>query len=119
MRPSEPSAAAAPMTPPRPQLPGPAAIAGRSVTPATLADLWADLVWPKLLESVRLALRRVQLGRDVDLLTAHEIDIATAKRRPKVAFDGEKRRMLAPLSFRIKDHALSIIVPDAADKVSV
>lgn len=75
--------------------------------------------WHLLKLAVRLALRRVQLGRDVDLLTAHEIDIATAKRRPKVAFDGEKRRMLAPLSFRIKDHALSIIVPDAADKVSV
>ncbi|WP_151717863.1 diacylglycerol/lipid kinase family protein [Gemmobacter serpentinus] len=69
--------------------------------------------------ALRLALRRVQVGRDVELLTAHEIDIATAKRRPRVAFDGEKRRMLAPLSFRIAADALSIILPDAADRVEV
>ena len=73
--------------------------------------------WHLMKLALRLALRRVQVGRDVDLITAHEIDISTAKRRPKVAFDGERRRMLAPLSFRIEDQALSIIVPDAADKV--
>jgi len=75
--------------------------------------------WHLVKLALRLALRRVQAGRDVDLITAHEIDIATAKRRPKVAFDGERRRMLAPLSFRIEDQALSIIVPDAVDRVSV
>lgn len=75
--------------------------------------------WHLMKLALRLALRRVQAGCDVDLITAHEIDIATAKRRPKVAFDGERRRMLAPLSFRIEDRALSIIVPDAADKVVV
>lgn len=65
MKPSDaanPTAEPAPMTPPRTALPGPSAIAGRSVTPATLADLWADLVWPKLLESVRLALRPSRIG---------------------------------------------------------
>ena len=75
--------------------------------------------WHLMKLAMRLALRRVQAGRDVDLITAHEIDIATAKRRPKVAFDGERRRMLAPLSFRIEENALSIIVPDAADRVVV
>ena len=41
-------------------------------------------------------------------------DSRTPRRRPKVAFDGEKRRMLAPLTFDIRDDALSIIIPDAA-----
>ena len=47
------------------QAPG---LSGRPVTPATLADLWADLVWPKLLESVRLALRPSRLGLAVVFL---------------------------------------------------
>lgn len=74
--------------------------------------------WHLVKLALRLALRRVQTGRDIDLITAHEIDIITAKRRPKVAFDGEKRRMLAPLAFRIEEDALSIIVPDLADRIS-
>lgn len=37
-------------------------LSGRLVTPATLADLWGDLVWPKLLTSVRLALRPSRIG---------------------------------------------------------
>lgn len=73
--------------------------------------------WHLIKLALRLALRRVQIGRDVELLTAHEIDIVTAKRRPRVAFDGEKRKMRAPLAFRIEEAALSIIVPDAADRV--
>lgn len=74
--------------------------------------------WTLFRLALRLALRRVQVGRDVELVYAHELLAETAKRRPRVAFDGEKRRMLAPLTFRIEEHALSIIVPDAADKVA-
>ena len=44
-----------------------------------------------------------------------ELDAAYALAR--VAFDGEKRRMLAPLMFDIHDDALSIIVPDEQDRV--
>lgn len=74
--------------------------------------------WALFKLALRLALRRVQVGRDVDLHYAHTLDIATAKRRPRVAFDGEKRRMLSPLAFRIEAGALSIILPDDADKVA-
>lgn len=74
--------------------------------------------WALFKLALRLALRRVQAGRDVDLHYAHALDVVPAKRRPRVAFDGEKRRMLSPLAFRIEAGALSIIVPDAADKVT-
>lgn len=74
--------------------------------------------WALFKLALRLALRRVQVGRDVEVVYAHDLEVETAKRRPRVAFDGEKRRMLAPLTFRIEEHALSIIVPDEADKVA-
>ena len=73
--------------------------------------------WHLFQLALRLALRRVQAGRDIDMLYAREITVETARRRPRVAFDGEKRKMLAPLNFRIHDDALSIILPDEADKV--
>ena len=68
--------------------------------------------------ALHLALRRLVPGTDVELFSARRITIRTPRRRPKVAFDGEKRRMLAPLTFDIRDDALSIIIPDAADKTS-
>jgi len=68
--------------------------------------------------ALHLALRRLAPGTDVDLFSARKITIRTPRRRPKVAFDGEKRRMLAPLTFEIRDDALSIIIPDVQDKVS-
>ncbi|WP_434612421.1 diacylglycerol/lipid kinase family protein [Tabrizicola sp. M-4] len=68
--------------------------------------------------ALHLALRRLVPGTDVELFSARRITIRTPRRRPKVAFDGEKRRMLAPLTFAIRDDALSIIIPDAADKTS-
>lgn len=69
--------------------------------------------------AVRLALRSVRAGDDFDLIYARALDIETRRRKPLVAFDGEKRRMPGPLAFRIQSDALSIIVPDEADKVAV
>ena len=66
---------------------------------------------------MHLALRRLVPGTDVELFSARSIKIRTPRRRPRVAFDGEKRRMLAPLMFDIHDDALSIIVPDEQDRV--
>lgn len=74
--------------------------------------------WDLFKLAMRLALRRVQVGRDVDLIYAHDLTVETGRTRPRVAFDGEKRRMSDPLEFRIEPMALSIIVPDAADKVA-
>ena len=55
------------------------------------------------------------------ILKAYNSDlvIETRKRTPRVAFDGEKMRMRAPLRFRIEPQALSIICPAPQDRVKV
>jgi len=68
--------------------------------------------------ALRLMMKRVQLGRDLDLIPARTIRIETLHPLPYVAFDGEKIRMPAPLDFRILVDALNIVVPAAADKVA-
>ena len=73
--------------------------------------------WHLIKLALHLAMRRLVPGTDVELFSAKSLRIATPKRKPRVAFDGEKRRMLAPLRFEIHDDALSIIVPDAQDRV--
>lgn len=73
--------------------------------------------WHLIKLALHLALRRLQPGTDVELFSAHRLAIRTPRRRPRVAFDGEKRRMLAPLRFQIHEDDLSIIVPDAQDRV--
>lgn len=65
-----------------------------------------------------LALGRVIPGDEVEVLETRQMQVRTAKRRPQVAFDGEKRRMLAPLDFAIRPDALSIILPDPDDQVA-
>lgn len=75
--------------------------------------------WSLLMLTLRLATRSVVVGRDIDLIYASKIQLDIEKRAPRVAFDGEKARMQAPLSFWIEKHALNIIVPKEADKVSV
>lgn len=65
----------------------------------------------------RLLARKVQLGRDVDLLHVNEFTVETKKTSLLVAYDGEKARMDTPLKFEILRDALSIILPDEADRV--
>lgn len=74
--------------------------------------------WHLMKVAFHLARKRLVLGTDVELFSAHRMTIHTAKRRPRVAFDGEKRKMLAPLEFEILPDALSIIIPDAGDRVT-
>lgn len=67
--------------------------------------------WHLLKLALHLALGRVTPGEDVEVLYTRQMQVRTTKRRPNVAFDGEKRRMLAPLSFEIVPDALSIVLP--------
>lgn len=73
--------------------------------------------WHLLKLALHLTFGRVKQGDDIDVLYTKAMEVRTAKRRPNVAFDGEKRRMLAPLKFAIQPDALAIIVPDKADAV--
>ena len=74
--------------------------------------------WHLIKLAFHLARKRLVAGTDVELFSAHSLTIRTPRRRPRVAFDGEKRRMLAPLEFEIRPDALSIIVPDMQDRVT-
>lgn len=65
----------------------------------------------------RLVTRSVKEGRDVDILHSGDFTVETAKPSLLVAYDGEKSRMQTPIRFQILKDALSIIVPDEADRV--
>ena len=73
--------------------------------------------WQLFRMALRLATGRMRAGRDIDLITPRRMVVTPRHPRPYVAFDGEKRRMPAPLRFEILDDALSIILPDPADRV--
>lgn len=60
----------------------------------------------------RLVTRRLELGRDVELIDAEEIVVEMRQTNPLVAFDGEKARMRAPLRFEILKDSLTVIVPE-------
>jgi diacylglycerol kinase family enzyme len=64
---------------------------------------------------LRLALRallgKLRQARDFDALTASRLRVDTAKRRVRVATDGEVSVMQAPLEYRIRPAALRVFVP--------
>jgi len=67
------------------------------------------------LKLIGLALRAVvgRLRNDKDFLAlrAAEVKIQTARKRVRVAFDGEIEVMAAPLEYRVRSRALRVIVP--------
>lgn len=74
--------------------------------------------WHLFRMALRLATGSMKAGRDIDLITPRQMRIATRASQPYVAYDGEKRRMPAPLDFKILDDALAIIRPDPADRIA-
>lgn len=66
----------------------------------------------------RLVSKRLQVGRDVTLIDAAEIEVELPQKNPLVAFDGEKARMRAPLRFEILKDAISVVTPSPEDQVS-
>lgn len=67
------------------------------------------------LKLIELALRAVvgRLRNDKDFLAlrSDEVKIQTARKRVRVAFDGEIEVMEAPLQYRVRSRALRVIVP--------
>jgi diacylglycerol kinase family enzyme len=61
--------------------------------------------------TLRLAFGGVRPGRDIELLVCDEIKVETTRRRLLVARDGERAPMEAPLNFRLRHEALSVIAP--------
>ena len=70
------------------------------------------------LKLIALALRAVvgRLRNDKDFLAlrSDEVEIHTARKRVRVAFDGEIEVMEAPLHYRVRSRALRVIVPKDA-----
>ena len=68
------------------------------------------------LKLIGLALRAVvgRLRNDKDFLAlrSDEVKIQTARKRVRVAFDGEIEVMQAPLHYRVRSRALRVIVPE-------
>lgn len=71
------------------------------------------------LRLITLALRAVfgRLRNDKDFLAlrSNEVKILTGRKRLRVAFDGEIQWMQTPLQYRVRSHALRVIVPKDAE----
>jgi len=71
------------------------------------------------LKLIALALRAVvgRLRNDKDFLEfrSDEVRIQTARKRVRVAFDGEIEVMEGPLQYRVRSRALRVIVPKIVD----
>ena len=73
--------------------------------------------WHLLKLAAHLVTGRVQEGTEVQLIPTRSLTVYTHRRRPRVAYDGEKGHMRAPLKFRIHENALSVILPDPDEQV--
>ncbi len=62
--------------------------------------------------ALRLARGGLRAGRDIELVTAEDIVVETARRRLLVARDGERTPLTSPLHFRIRDDILRVIAPE-------
>lgn len=71
------------------------------------------------LKLISLALRalvgRLRNDRDFLALRSNEVKIQTARKRLRVAFDGEIEVMETPLQYRVRQRALRVIVPKDAE----
>jgi diacylglycerol kinase family enzyme len=57
---------------------------------------------------------KVDLSQDLELMTPQTLEIDRPKRRRiRIAYDGEREKMILPLTFRIDHHMLSVILPPA------
>ena len=63
----------------------------------------------------RALLGRLRNDRDFLALSSNEVKIETARKRLRVAFDGEVEVMESPLRYQIRRRALRVIVPDEAE----
>jgi len=63
----------------------------------------------------RALIGRLRNDKDFLALSSNEVNIETARKRLRVAFDGEVEVMESPLRYRIRRRALRVIVPDKAE----
>jgi diacylglycerol kinase family enzyme len=61
-------------------------------------------------QALALALRRAEERRDFHLISAHKFTVTSRRRRQKVALDGERLRLRAPLVIEAHLDALKVLV---------
>jgi diacylglycerol kinase family enzyme len=59
----------------------------------------------------RALARKLEPRSDFDMLCTNYLRVESRRIRRTVAYDGERIKMIAPLEFRIREHALSVVVP--------
>lgn len=64
--------------------------------------------------ALRLGLRRLEPGRDFELIRGHEILVETHKPDRLVARDGERESMDSPFRFEMRRGGLTVLVPKTA-----
>ena len=69
-----------------------------------------------MLYALRLAVGRLEAGRDVEQVFGQDILIETSGRERAVARDGERERMKTPLRFRMRRDALKVVTPQRHDE---
>jgi YegS/Rv2252/BmrU family lipid kinase len=67
--------------------------------------------WKLIALGLRAVAGRLRNDKDFLALRSNEVKIHTARKRVRVAFDGEIEVMAAPLQYRIRSRALRVIVP--------
>jgi YegS/Rv2252/BmrU family lipid kinase len=67
--------------------------------------------WKLISLALRAVIGRLHNDRDFLELRSNEVKIQTARKRVRVAFDGEVEVMEAPLQYRVRNRALRVIVP--------
>jgi YegS/Rv2252/BmrU family lipid kinase len=71
--------------------------------------------WGLLRLALRALLGRLREDKDFLALCTGEVRIETRRRRLRVAFDGEVDVMETPFHYRVRPHALRVIVPNKED----
>lgn len=69
--------------------------------------------WKLISLALRAVTGRLRDDRDFSALSSSEVKISTARKRLRVAFDGEVDLMKTPLHYRVRPGALRVIVPNS------
>ena len=56
---------------------------------------------------------------DFDMICTSSMRVESRRMLRTVAFDGERTKMLAPIEFRVRQAALSILVPRKREEIAV
>src|SRR5436190_13240358 len=66
----------------------------------------------------RTLIRTLEPRFDFDMICTNEMRVESRRMLRAVAFDGERAKMLAPLEFRVRRHALSVLVPKKQEEAA-